>query len=77
MPDTLPPIALPQERGLPCSLKRLVPSFGIRYNCLDEHCRDEAEHESVSFVSLIYFLCLWLGVSTPLVFLGLLKGYKV
>ena len=34
-------------------------------------------HESVSFVSLIYFLCLWLGVSTPLVFLGLLKGYKV
>ena len=34
-------------------------------------------HESISFVSLIYFLSLWLGVSTPLVFLGLLKGYKV
>lgn len=53
------------------------PSFVFVITCLMNALAIRQSNESISYVSLVCFLLLWLGISTPLVFLGSHFGYKV
>jgi transmembrane 9 superfamily protein 2/4 len=52
------------------------PSLVFITTCSMNMLAIRQSHESLPFASLAYFLVLWLGVSTPLVFLGSHYGYQ-